>query len=100
MFQMCGVFAEFERAIIVDRVMPDLRERERPASGMGRGDRKDGQRSADEERWEMYRAELEKRVLRLYEGPTGILKIGKELGVGTATVQRAQPRPFEASASA
>ncbi len=38
--------------------------------------------SADEERWGMSRAELEKRILRLYKGGTGILKIGKALGIG------------------
>jgi hypothetical protein len=39
---------------------------------------------------------LEKRILRLHKGGTGILKIGKTLGVGTGTVQRVlmeQPRP-------
>ena len=39
-----------------------------------------------------------KRILRLHEGGTGILKIGKTLGVGTDTVQRVlmeQPRPFD-----
>ena len=44
----------------------------------------------------MSRAELEKRVLRLHKGGTGILKIGKALvGIGTGTVQRVlmeQPR--------
>jgi hypothetical protein len=47
-------------------------------------------------------AELEKRILRLHESGTGILKIGKALGIGTGTVQRVvmeRPRPFEASAS-
>jgi hypothetical protein len=41
---------------------------------------------------------LEKRVLRLHKGGTGILKIGKTLGAGTDTVQRVlmeQPRPFD-----
>ena len=28
------------------------------------------------------------RILRLYRGGTGILKIGKTLGIGTGTVQR------------
>jgi hypothetical protein len=39
---------------------------------------------------------LEKRIPRL--GGTGILKIGKALGIGTGTVQRVlmeQPRPFD-----
>jgi hypothetical protein len=46
----------------------------------------------------MSRAELEKRILRLHKGGTGILKIGKALGIGTGTVQRIlmkQPRPFD-----
>jgi hypothetical protein len=45
----------------------------------------------------MKSAELEKRTLRLHKGGTGILKIGKRLGIGTGTVQRVlmeQPRPF------
>jgi hypothetical protein len=60
--------------------------------------KKHGERSADEERWGMGRAELEKRILRLHKGGTGILKIGKALGIGTGTVQRVlmeQPRPFD-----
>jgi hypothetical protein len=68
---------------------------------LGRGNKKDGERSADEERWGMSRAELEKRILRLHKGGTGILKIGKALGTGT--VQRVlmeEPRPFEVGASA
>jgi hypothetical protein len=50
----------------------------------------------------MSRAELEKRILRLHKGGTGILKTGKALGIGTGTVQRVvmeQPRPFEAGAA-
>ena len=46
----------------------------------------------------MSRAELEKRIPRLHKGGTGILKIGKALGIGTGTVQRVlmvQPRPFD-----
>jgi len=103
MFQMCGVFAEFERCMIVDRVNAGLARAKAAGVKMGRGHRKDGERSADEERWGMSKAELEKRILRLYTDGTGILKIGKTLGVGTATVQRIvmeQPRPFEVSASA
>ena len=46
----------------------------------------------------MNRAELEKRIRRLHKGGTGILKIGKTLGIGTGTMQRVlmeQPRPFD-----
>jgi DNA invertase Pin-like site-specific DNA recombinase len=66
----------------------------RAGEGQGQGrqarsrNKKDGERSADEERWGMSMAELEKRILRLYLGGTGILKIGKALGIGTGTVQR------------
>jgi DNA invertase Pin-like site-specific DNA recombinase len=98
MFQMCGVFAEFERAMIVERVNAGLRRAKAAGVEMGRGKRKDGSRSADEERWGMSRAELEKRILRLHKDGMGILKIGKTLGIGTSVVQRVvmeQPRPFE-----
>ena len=55
---------------------------------MGRGKRKDGNRSADEVRWGMSTAEMEKRILSLRSEGKGILKIGRELGVGTALVER------------
>jgi DNA invertase Pin-like site-specific DNA recombinase len=71
MFQMCGVFAEFERAIIVERVNSGLARAKAAGVKLGRGNNKDGKRSADEKRWGMSRAELEKRILRLYRGDTG-----------------------------
>ena len=51
MFQMCGVFAEFERCMIVDRVNAGLARARANGVKMGRGCRKDGNRSADEVRW-------------------------------------------------
>ena len=49
----------------------------------------------------MSRAELEKRILRLHKGGTGILKIGKALGIGTGTVQRVlMEQPLSAAAQA
>ena len=102
MFQMCGVFAEFERAMIVERVNAGLARARAAGVEMGRGKRKDGGRSADEERWGMSRDQLERRILSLHKNGTGILKIGKTLGVGTSVVQRVvmeQSRPFEASPS-
>jgi DNA invertase Pin-like site-specific DNA recombinase len=87
MFQMCGVFAEFERAMIVERVNAGLKRAKAQGVKLGRGNRKDGEWSADEERWGMPRAELEKRILRLHKDGMGLLKIGKTLGVGTALVQ-------------
>ena len=74
MYQMCGVFAEFERAMIVERVNAGLARAKATGIKLGRGNKKDGERSADEKRWGMSRAELKKRILRLYEGGTGILK--------------------------
>jgi len=99
MFQMCGVFAEFERAMIVERVNSGLARAKAKGVKLGRGNKKDGERSADEERWGVSKAELEKRILRLHKDGTGILKIGKTLGVGTALVQGVV-RPFEAGAEA
>ena len=45
---------------------------------------------------------MEKHILRLYRRGTGILKIGKTLGIGTGTVQRVlmeQSRPFDVDAA-
>ena len=97
MFQMCSVFAEFERAMIVERVNSGLARAKAKGVKLGRGNKKDGERSADEQRWGMSRAELEKRILRLHKDGTGMLKIAKTLGVGTALVQGVV-RPFEAGA--
>ena len=60
MFQMCGVFAEFERCMIRDRVNSGLARAKANGVKMGRGKRKDGNRNADEVRWGMSTAEMEK----------------------------------------
>jgi DNA invertase Pin-like site-specific DNA recombinase len=86
MFQMCGVFAEFERSMIVERVNAGLARARANGVRLGRGNRKDDQRSADEERWGM--TELERRILRLRRQDMGLVKIGRTLGVGTSVVQR------------
>jgi DNA invertase Pin-like site-specific DNA recombinase len=99
MFQMCGVFAEFERSMIVERVNAGLKRAKRDGIELGRGKRKDGARNADETRWGMSRADLEKRILRLRKDGTGILKIARTLGIGTSVVQGIVS-PFEAAASA
>jgi DNA invertase Pin-like site-specific DNA recombinase len=107
MFQMCGVFAEFERSMIRERVVSGLARARASGIKLGRGNIKPGddgkvERSEDEKRWGMSRAQLEKRILSLHKDGAGILKIGRTLGVGTSVVQRVveQSRPFEASASA
>src|SRR6516165_4110302 len=82
--------------MIRERVNAGLKRAKAQGVRLGRGNRKDGAWSADEERWGMSRAELEKHILRLHKDGTGILKIGKTLGVGT--VQRVvmeQLRPFD-----
>jgi DNA invertase Pin-like site-specific DNA recombinase len=72
MFQMCGVFAEFERAMIVEHVNSGLVRAKAKGVKLGRGNKKDGERSADEKRWGVSRVELEKRILRLCKGGTGV----------------------------
>jgi DNA invertase Pin-like site-specific DNA recombinase len=95
MFQMCGVFAEFERAMIQQHVLSGMARAKEAGVQFGRGNRKDDGRSKDEERWGMSRAELEKRILSLHRGGMGILKIGRTLGVGSGTVQKVLlDRPF------
>ena len=97
---MCGVFAEFERAMIVERVNSGLARAKAKGVKLGRGNKKDGERTADEERWGMSRAALVKRIQRLYRDGAGMgmVKIGKTLGIGTGLVQRVlaeQTRPFD-----
>jgi DNA invertase Pin-like site-specific DNA recombinase len=74
MFQMCGVFAEFERAMIVERVNAGLNRAKAAGKVLGRP-RIDSGTEAD------IRAALVK-------GDKGILKIAAEFGVGSGTVQR------------
>jgi len=99
MFQMCGVFAEFEKSMIVERVNAGIARAKEAGVEFGRGNRKDGTKSADEKRWGMSRAELEKRILALHKGGMGILKIGRTLKVGSGTVQKVLiDRPFREEA--
>jgi len=83
--------------MIVERVNSGLARAKAKGVKLGRGNKKDGAWSVDEERWGMTRAELEERILRLAKDGTGILKIAKALGVGTALVQGVV-RPLEAAA--
>ncbi len=78
MYQMLGVFAEFERAMIRERVMAGLARARAEGTKLGRRrveDRQDGAR--------VVRAILAKR-----NGGAGIRKIASELGVGVGTVMR------------
>ena len=73
MFQMLGVFAEFERGIIRERVNAGL------ARARARGT-KLGRRPVE--------PSVEARIRELRISGDGILKIGRKLGVGTSVVQR------------
>jgi DNA invertase Pin-like site-specific DNA recombinase len=73
MFQMMGVFAEFERAMIVERVKAGLSRARSQGKRLGR-------RPVSADVVERIRAEL--------VTGTGILKTAKVLGVGTGTVHR------------
>jgi DNA invertase Pin-like site-specific DNA recombinase len=88
MFQMLGVFAEFERGIIKERVNAGLARARANGTKLGRGNRKDGKASKDEKRWGMSTAAMEEKIKTLHKSGVGMLKIGRELAVGTGFVQR------------
>ena len=73
LFQMLGVFAEFERAMIVERVKAGLARARSQGKRLGR-------RPASADVVERIRTELVTGA--------GILKTAKALGVGTGTVHR------------
>jgi DNA invertase Pin-like site-specific DNA recombinase len=73
MFQMLGVFAEFERGIIRERVNAGLARARAKGTKLGR-------RRVD--------PAIEARILKLRADGDGILKIGRKLGIGTSVVQR------------
>ena len=73
MFQMLGVFAEFERGMIRERVNAGL------ARAKARGVKLGRKRIAPQ---------LEQRIRDLRSEGKGVLKIGRLLGVGTSAVQR------------
>jgi len=74
MFQMCGVFAEFERAMIVERVNAGLKRARAAGQVLGRP---------------RIDASTEASIRKaLAKGDKGILKIASEFSVGSGTVQR------------
>src|SRR5262245_56498893 len=86
MFQMMGVFAEFERAMIQERVRAGLRRARSEGKQLGRP-RLD--------------PELEKRIQKALSEPgrPGVREIAKQFGIAPGTVQRIS-RPFEVGAAA
>jgi DNA invertase Pin-like site-specific DNA recombinase len=73
MFQMLGVFAEFERGIIRERVNAGLARAKAKGTKLGR---------------RRVKPSVEARIVELRANGDGILKIGKKLGIGTSVVQR------------
>jgi DNA invertase Pin-like site-specific DNA recombinase len=86
MFQMMGVFAEFERSMIQERVRAGLRRAKDEGKRLGRP---------------RIPAELEARILGALKAPDrteGVRKIAARFGVDPSTVQRIS-RPFEGAAA-
>jgi DNA invertase Pin-like site-specific DNA recombinase len=77
MFQMLGVFAEFERAIIQERVHAGIARARKNGTKSGRPI---GRAKLDRKRESLVRAELAKG--------SGILKTARLCGTGVSTVQR------------
>ena len=73
MFQMMGVFAEFERSMISERVKAGLARTKAKGTKLGRP---------------TVSPDTEGRIRELRSKGMGILRIGSELGIGTSTVQR------------
>lgn len=73
MFQMLGVFAEFERGMIRDRVITGMHRAKQSGITFGRP---------------KIAPEMEERILSLRSAGMGVLKIGRTLGIGTSAVQR------------
>jgi DNA invertase Pin-like site-specific DNA recombinase len=73
MFQMVGVFAEFERAMIQERVKAGLARARKDGKKLGRP---------------RVSADIEAKIRDARGKGLGILKIARTLGVGVSTVQR------------
>jgi len=73
LFQMCGVFAEFERAMIQERVRAGLKRAKAQGKRLGRPP---------------IAPAIEERVRVLRREGKGILKIAREIGCGVGTVQK------------
>ena len=87
MFQVCGAFAEFERSMIRQRVHAGLKRAVEQGKQLGRP---------------KISPALEKRIRTQLQAGKGMLKVAKECGVGTGTVQRVKAEmegPFDAAAA-
>lgn len=81
LFQMLGVFAEFERSMIVERVKAGLRRARAEGKVFGRP---------------RVGAGVEAKVMELRKEGRGIMAIAKQLGLGNGTVSRIVAAPAEA----
>jgi DNA invertase Pin-like site-specific DNA recombinase len=91
MFQMCGVFAEFERSMIRARIAAGIKR------ARAKGDVVFGRPKTDEK--------VEVRIRRSLAEGNGIIKTARALGVGVSVVQRikaetAAPAPARNKAAA
>ena len=73
MFQMCGVFAEFERAMIQGRINAGLARAKAQGKALGRP---------------KVNGDTQKAVLAGIKKGTGKRKLAKQLGIGVSTVKR------------
>jgi DNA invertase Pin-like site-specific DNA recombinase len=73
LFQMCGVFAEFERSMIQERVKAGLARARAQGKTLGRP---------------RVAASIERKVRTRRTKGMGIKAIARKLGIGTGTVQR------------
>jgi DNA invertase Pin-like site-specific DNA recombinase len=81
LFQMLGVFAKFERAMIRERVMAGLGRARAQGRTLGRP---------------KVAAEVEASILTMLATGKGIGSTARALGVGTGTVQRVQKETVKA----
>ena len=73
LFQMTGVFAEFERAMIQERVKAGLERAKAQGKVLGRP---------------RVSKTVERKILKARKQGKGILQIARDVGCGTGTVQR------------
>ena len=79
---MCGVFAEFERAMIQDRVKAGLERARAQGKRLGRPP---------------ISPQVETKIRRVRRQGKGILRIARELGIGVSPVQRVVAAMADAS---
>ena len=73
LFSMCGVFAEFERSMIQERVKAGLARAKDAGKTLGRP---------------QVSAEVEAQVRALHANGVGKVRLAKQLGIGVSAVQR------------